>query len=294
MPWIQLTLTTKESYGRQLGDILMANKAQAVTYRDAKDAPIFEPGPGEVPLWELTQVTGLYPAETDMQAVIKNLSKVSFLAKPLRYKTDQLEDKDWEREWMDNFKPIDFGNGLWVVPSWHQPPVADAANILLDPGMAFGTGTHPTTSLCLQWLAEQDLTDKSTVDFGCGSGILGIAALKLGAVSCLGTDIDQQALKATHENAELNGVADKFSVYLPEEAPEHKADVVIANILAGPLRELAPNLLAYLKPGGMIAMSGILVRQAEAVMAAYEPLIQFEPVRESGDWCFLHGRKVNP
>ncbi|EGN75326.1 ribosomal protein L11 methyltransferase [Idiomarina sp. A28L] len=293
MPWIQLTLTTKESYGRQLGDILMANKAQAVTYRDAKDAPIFEPAPGEVPLWELTQVTGLYPAETDMRAVINNLSKVGFLAKPLRYKTDQLEDKDWEREWMDNFKPIDFGNGLWVVPSWHQPPVADAANILLDPGMAFGTGTHPTTSLCLQWIAEQDLEAKSTVDFGCGSGILGIAALKRGAASCMGTDIDQQALKATRENAELNGVADKFSVYLPEDAPQEQVDVVIANILAGPLRELAPNLLAYLKPGGMIAMSGILKRQAEDVMAAYRPIIDFGPVREHDDWCFLHGTKVN-
>ncbi|MCH8493728.1 MAG: 50S ribosomal protein L11 methyltransferase [Idiomarina sp.] len=292
MPWIQITLTTKQDYGRQLGDILMANKAQAVTYRDAKDAPIFEPAPGEVPLWELTQVTGLYPAETDMAPIIKNLQKVSFLTKPLRYKTDQLEDKDWEREWMDNFKPIDFGNNLWVVPSWHQPPVADAANILLDPGMAFGTGTHPTTALCLEWLAEQDLAGKSTVDFGCGSGILGIAALKLGAASCVGTDIDQQALKATLENAELNAVAEQFSVYLPENAPNVVVDVVVANILAGPLQELAPVILSYLKVGGSIAMSGILLRQAEDVMAAYRPIIEFAPVRESGDWCFLHGTRV--
>lgn len=291
MAWLQLTLTTKQDYGRQLGDILMANGAQAVTYRDAKDAPIFEPAPGEVPLWEQTLVTGLFPAETNMTPVIANLKKVSFLQKPLQYKTDQLEDKDWEREWMDNFKPIDFGNGLWVVPSWHQPPVADAANILLDPGMAFGTGTHPTTAMCLRWLAEQDLKGKTVVDFGCGSGVLGIAALKLGAAKCIGTDIDQQALLSTRENAELNGVADRFEVYLPEQTPPVQADIVIANILAGPLQELAPVMLQYLKPEGLIGMSGILRRQAEDVQDAYRPVVEFGPVRFEEEWTFLHGQR---
>ncbi|WP_194756808.1 50S ribosomal protein L11 methyltransferase [Aliidiomarina indica] len=291
MAWIQLTLTTKEDYGRQLGDILMANGAQAVTYRDAKDAPIFEPGPGEVPLWELTQVTGLFPAETNMTPVVSNLAKVSFLQKPLRYKTDQLEDKDWEREWMDNFKPMDFGNGLWIVPSWHQPPHADATNILLDPGMAFGTGTHPTTSMCLRWVAQTDMQDKTVVDFGCGSGILGIAALKRGARHCVGTDIDQQAILATHENAALNGVAEKFDAFLPEFAPSEPVDIVIANILAGPLQELAPTLLNYLKPGGQLALSGILARQADDVMAAYAPDVEFAPVQYVDEWCFLHGTR---
>lgn len=291
MAWIQLTLTTKKDYARALGDIFMANGAQAVTYRDAKDAPIFEPPPGEVQLWALTQVTGLYPAEIDMRPVLNNLQKVSFLTKPLQYKTDQLEDKDWEREWMDNFKPIDFGHNLWIVPSWHQAPQPKATNILLDPGMAFGTGTHPTTSMCLQWIAEQNLTDQQVVDFGCGSGILGIAALKRGAVYCLGTDIDQQALIATRENAELNGVAERFDVYLPEQAPTLQVDVVIANILAGPLQELAPILLSYLKPGGTLAMSGILARQAEAVMNAYADHIDFAPVRQQESWCFLHGQR---
>lgn len=291
MAWLQLTLTTKQDYGRQLGDILMANGAQAVTYRDAKDAPIFEPAPGEVPLWEQTLVTGLFPAETNMTPVLTNLKKVSFLQKPLQYKTDQLEDKDWEREWMDNFKPIDFGNGLWVVPSWHTPPVADAANILLDPGMAFGTGTHPTTAMCLRWLAEQDLQGKTVVDFGCGSGVLGIAALKLGAAKCIGTDIDQQALLSTRENAELNGVADRFEVYLPEQTPAIEANVVIANILAGPLQDLAPIMLQYLKPHGLLGMSGILRRQAEAVQDAYRPTIAFAEPRYQEEWTFLHGQR---
>ncbi|MCC5854271.1 MAG: 50S ribosomal protein L11 methyltransferase [Idiomarina sp.] len=290
MAWIQLTLTTDEAHGRQLGDILMANQAQAVTYRDAKDAPIFEPGPGEVPLWSQTLVTGLYPAETNMGNVLANLKKVSFLAKPLQYKTDQLEDKDWERAWMDRFQPMCFGDRFWVVPSWHQPPDPDAPYLLLDPGMAFGTGTHSTTALCLEWLTQQELAGKTIVDFGCGSGILGIAALKLGAARCIGTDIDQQALLSTRENAERNGVGDRFEVYLPKDAPAVEADVVIANILAGPLQDLANIIQGYLKPNGPIAMSGILRRQADDVMQAYQPRIEFAPPRFQEEWTLVHGR----
>lgn len=191
---------------------------------------------------------------------------------------------------MDNFKPMCFGGRFWVVPSWHEPPEPTQPHILLDPGMAFGTGTHPTTALCLAWLTEQDLKGKTVVDFGCGSGILGIAALKLGAARCIGTDIDRQALIATKENAERNGVADQFEVYLPHEAPSIQADVVIANILAGPLQELSDIILGYLKPGGPIAMSGILKRQAEDVMQAYQPRIEFTPARFQEDWTLISGR----
>lgn len=290
MAWIQLTLTTDNEHARQLGDILMANQAQAVTYRDAKDAPIFEPPPGEIPLWSQSLVTGLFSAETDLAPVLKNLKNVGFLDKPLQYKTDPLEDKDWERAWMDHFKPMCFGQRLWVVPSWHQPPEPDMPYLLLDPGMAFGTGTHPTTALCLEWLTEQDLTGKTIIDFGCGSGILGIAALKLGAARCIGTDIDQQALKASKENAERNGVADQFEVYLAHEAPALQADVVIANILAGPLQELAPIIQGYLKPQGPLALSGILQRQAADVMQAYQPRIKFNPARYQEEWTLVSGR----
>lgn len=294
MAWIQLTLTTDDEHARQLGDILFANQAQAVTYKDAKDAPIFEPPPGIIPLWSQTLVTGLYPAETNLTPILKKLEAVGFLAKPLQYKTDQLEDKDWERAWMDNFKPICFGDKFWVVPSWHQPPEPDKPYLLLDPGMAFGTGTHPTTALCLAWLTQQDLTGKTVVDFGCGSGILGIAALKLGAARCIGTDIDQQALKATQENAERNGVADKFEVYLAHQAPNLQADLVIANILAGPLQDLAPVILGYLKPQGSLAMSGILHRQADAVMTAYQPNVHFQPPKYLEDWTLISGQLGRP
>lgn len=292
MAWMQLTLTTVESYARQLGDILMANGAQAVTYRDAQDAPIFEPGPGAVQLWSQTLVTGLYPAEVDLRPVLQNLAAVRFLEQPLQYKTDQLEDKDWERAWMDNFKPERFGRGCWIVPSWHAVPEPDEPHILLDPGMAFGTGSHPTTSLCLSWLTELSLSDQTVIDFGCGSGVLGIAALKLGAARCFGTDIDQQALQASQQNARDNQVGEAFSVYLPEHLPTTQADVVVANILAGPLQELAPTIKSLVKPGGQLAMSGILHRQAELVRQAYAPDIHFTAERHEGDWSLLIGTRV--
>lgn len=293
MPWIQFTIGSDEAHARQLGDVLMANGAQAVTYRDAKDAPIFEPDPGEVQLWEQTLVTGLFDAACDIQALVKRLRQVSYLGPNFAYKTDPLEDKDWEREWMDNFKPIQFADNLWVVPSWHEAPDPQAANILLDPGLAFGTGTHPTTALCLQWLAKQDLVGQTVVDFGCGSGILGIAALKLGAARCVGIDIDRQALITTRENAVRNGVADKFEVYLPTEQPTLGADVVVANVLAGPLQELAEVILGYVGESGLLCMSGILSRQAEDVMNAYRPTIEFNAVTEQNEWIMLNGQRVS-
>lgn len=293
MPWIQLTISSNESHARQLGDVLIANGAQAVTYRDGKDAPIFEPGPGEVQLWDHTLVTGLFDAAHDTKALVKRLEQVRYLGKGFAYKTDPLEDKDWEREWMDNFKPIQFASNLWVVPSWHEAPDPDAANILLDPGMAFGTGTHPTTALCLSWLAQQDLAGKTVVDFGCGSGILGIAALKLGASRCIGIDIDRQALIATTDNAKRNGVAERFDVFLPSEQPTLEADVVVANVLAGPLQELAETILNYTASQGLLCMSGILERQAEAVMSAYRPTIVFAEPRINDEWVLLHGQRTH-
>lgn len=293
MPWIQLTVSSDEAHARPLGDVLMANGAQAVTYRDGKDAPIFEPGPGEVQLWDHTLVTGLFDAGFNTSALVKRLEQVKYLGKGFRYKTDQLEDKDWEREWMDNFKPIQFASNLWVVPSWHQPPDPNAANILLDPGMAFGTGTHPTTALCLEWLARQDLQGKTVVDFGCGSGILGIAALKLGAARCVGIDIDRQALIATKENAQRNDVAERFEVYLPSEQPSLAADIVVANVLAGPLQELAPVILGYVGKTGLLCMSGVLSRQADDVMNAYRPAVQFADVEQRDDWIMLNGQRVS-
>jgi len=291
MPWIQLTISAPEKHAPLVGDMLEGNGAVAVTYRDAQDNPIFEPPIGELIYWQETLVTGLYPAETDMAPIIANLQKAKIFANGLQYKTDQLEDKDWEREWMDNFHPIQFGQRLWVCPSWRDIPDPTAVNIMLDPGMAFGTGTHPTTALCLGWLDGQDLSAKTVVDFGCGSGILAIGALLLGAQCAVGIDIDQQALIASKDNAERNGVAAKLEVYLPSNQPSLKADMVVANILAGPLQELASIITDYVAEDGELVMSGILERQIPDVQAAYAEHFDFSPAQIKEGWVMLHAKR---
>jgi ribosomal protein L11 methyltransferase len=204
--------------------------------------------------------------------------------------SELIEDQDWERSWMDNFQPMRFGQRLWIVPSWHAAPEPDAVNLLLDPGLAFGTGTHPTTALCLEWLDAQTLQDCTVLDFGCGSGILAIAALLLGAGLAIGTDIDPQALEASRDNASRNGIEPaRFPLYLPGELPGVRADVLVANILAGPLVELAPRLAELLGPGGRLALSGILAEQAEAVRAAYSKDFMLEPTAEKDGWVRISG-----
>lgn len=292
MPWIQLTLSCNEEHAPQVGDMLMANGAQAITYRDGADTPIFEPRPGDVILWEHTLATGLFDADADIKTIIANLKKSNVFDNDLQYKVDALEDKDWEREWMDNFHPIRFGEHLWICPSWRDIPNPSAVNILLDPGMAFGTGTHPTTAMCLRWLDANPPKGKNTLDFGCGSGILGIAALLFNAKHAIGIDIDRQALIATKDNAARNGVSDKFDVFLPSEQPQTQVDLVLANVLAGPLRELSETILAFVKPGGQLVLSGILERQVDDVMAAYQPDIAFDTPSIDGDWAMLSGTRV--
>ncbi|WP_411360954.1 50S ribosomal protein L11 methyltransferase [Pseudidiomarina sp. YC-516-91] len=291
MAWIQLTVAAPEKHAPLVGDMLQGNGALAVTYRDAQDNPIFEPPLGEVLYWQETLVTGLFPAETDLKPVLENLQKSRFFDEGFNYKTDQLEDKDWEREWMDNFHPIQFGERLWVCPSWREIPEPDAVNLMLDPGMAFGTGTHPTTALCLRWLDGQDLRGKTVVDFGCGSGILAIAALLLGAERAIGIDIDQQALIASRDNAERNGVAERLEVYLPSQQPSLQADVVLANVLAGPLQDLAEVIQAFVGPQGQLVMSGILERQIDAVQATYSANFDFSPAQVQAEWVMLHAKR---
>ena len=208
------------------------------------------------------------------------------------YKVEQLEDKDWEREWMDNFHPMQFGERLWICPSWRDVPDPTAVNVLLDPGLAFGTGTHATTALCLEWLESIDLTGKTVIDFGCGSGILAIAAIKLGAEKVVGIDIDPQALVASKDNAERNGVVDQLEVYMPQDQPEGLiADVVVANILAAPLRELSGIIKGLVKPNGQLAMSGVLDTQAEDVANYYRDELHIDPIASQTEWCRISGRK---
>lgn len=232
MPRIQIRINATAKTADKVSNMLLGRGAQAVTFMDAKDVPVYEPMPGETPLWGETEVMGLFDAETDPAPTIAFFQQI--FGEDVGYKVEQLEDKDWVREWMDHFHPMQFGERLWICPSWRDVPNPDAVNVMLDPGLAFGTGTHPTTALCLQWLDGLDLAGKTVVDFGCGSGILGIAALKLGAARVIGIDIDPQAIQASRDNAERNGVADQIELYLPADQPQDvEADVVVANILAG-------------------------------------------------------------
>ncbi len=292
MPWLQLRVDTDRDHAEKIEDALLFAGAVSVTLQDNADQPILEPGLGEVPLWDQTRVTGLFDAEVD--TAVTEAKAASYLCELLpNARWEQLEDKDWEREWMSHYKPIRCGEKLWICPSWCEPPDPDAVNLLLDPGLAFGTGTHPTTFLCLQWLAQEDLAGKSAIDFGCGSGILGIGALLLGAERALGTDIDPQALIASRDNARRNGIdPERFPVYLPEQLPREPADVMLANILAGPLVELAPQLVELTRVGGRICLSGILASQAEQVKAAYRRWINFDEDGQREDWVRLSGTRV--
>ncbi|HCH51623.1 TPA: 50S ribosomal protein L11 methyltransferase [Escherichia coli] len=292
MPWIQLRLNATAANAEAIGDELVESGAVSVTFQDSHDTPIFEPLPGETRLWGDTDVVGLYDAETDMKIIVAMLENNPLFGQHFIHKIEQIEDKDWEREWMDNFHPMRFGERLWICPSWREVPDPNAVNVMLDPGLAFGTGTHPTTSLCLQWLDGLDLAGKTVIDFGCGSGILAIAALKLGAAKAIGIDIDPQAIQASRDNAQRNGVSDALTLYLAKDQPENlSADVVVANILAGPLRELAPVISTLPRQGGHLGLSGVLATQAEGVSAAYEGLFTLDPVAEKEEWCRITGVK---
>ena len=290
MPWIQIRINATAKTADKVSNMLLGRGAQAVTFMDAKDVPVYEPMPGETPLWGETEVMGLFDAETDPAPTIAFFQQI--FGENVGYKVEQLEDKDWVREWMDHFHPMQFGERLWICPSWRDVPNPDAVNVMLDPGLAFGTGTHPTTALCLQWLDGLDLTGKTVVDFGCGSGILGIAALKLGAARVIGIDIDPQAIQASHDNAMRNGVAGQIELYLPADQPQGvEADVVVANILAGPLRELAPLIAGHGKPGSLMALSGVLESQAPELETIYGQWFDMDTTAVKEEWCRLSGRK---
>lgn len=291
MPWLQVRLAITPEQAETYEDALLEVGAVSVTFMDAEDQPIFEPDLGTTPLWSHTHLLALFEADTDETALIAHLQLLCGGSLP-EHHVERIEDQDWERSWMDNFQPMRFGQRLWIVPSWHAAPEPDAVNLLLDPGLAFGTGTHPTTALCLEWLDGQTLDNCSVLDFGCGSGILAIAALLLGAPQAVGTDIDPQALEASRDNASRNGIDPaRFPVYLPADLPQQPADVVVANILAGPLVSLAPQITALVKDGGRLALSGILAEQAEEVRAAYARAFDLDPTATKDGWVRISGVK---
>ncbi|GGE32605.1 ribosomal protein L11 methyltransferase [Halopseudomonas oceani] len=291
MSWLQLRLAITPEQAPTLEDQLLELGAVSVTFMDAEDQPIFEPDLGTTPLWSNTHLLALFEADTDPDALLQHLRLLCQATLP-PHELEKIEDQDWERSWMDNFHPMRFGERLWIVPSWHAAPEPNAVNLLLDPGLAFGTGTHPTTALCLQWLDAQQLQGKTLIDFGCGSGILAIAGLLLGAEHALGTDIDIQALEASRDNARRNQIADeRFDLYLPEQMPDAPADVLVANILAGPLVSLAPRLASLVKPGGLLALSGILAEQTDEILEAYNNDFELDPVANQDGWIRVSGRR---
>lgn len=293
MPWLQIRIPTLPEHTDTIEDALLLAGCQAVTLVDTEDKPVFEPIRGTTPLWQHTTIQGLFDHELDaeeLKTTLKGFMAAEGIEPQGPMVTEILEDKDWERAWMDNFKPIQCGPRLWICPSWIEPPHPESINLRLDPGLAFGTGTHPTTFLCLEWLDREVATGDSVLDYGCGSGILGLAALLLGADRMDGLDIDPQALDATRANARNNGIEEnRFRVMLDDRDLEPTYDVVVANILAGPLCDLAESISRRIHLGGKVALSGILAHQAEVVRDAYSPWIDFEPTAERDGWVRLDG-----
>jgi len=290
MAWLQLRVHSR--YPEFVDEILQACGASAVSFIDAEDDPVLEPAPGETPLWSNTVTLGLFPEKTDLQPVLDALRDQLPDTDTLQVSDELVEDQDWVRVWLKDCPPLKFGERLWVCPHEKRVDEPGSVTLLLDPGLAFGTGTHPSTALCLEWLATHDVSDQHVLDFGCGSGILAIAALLLGARHAVAYDIDPQAIQATRDNAVTNGVSDRLTTVDPERRVEpFPADLVLANILARPLIELAPQLSATIRSGGALVLAGLLDRQADEVRAAYAPWFDFEPDHCRDGWTRLYGRR---
>jgi len=295
--WIELSVTSE--YPEFAEEALLAQGAVSVIMTDAADDPLFEPGVGETPLWLHTTTRGLFHPETDLARVQAVLRELLPDGAQLRFEQRRVEDKDWINAWLQHAKPMRFGGadapGLWICPTGHVVEERDATVVRLDPGLAFGTGTHPSTALCLQWLAGNVVSAKRVLDYGCGSGILAIAALKRGAADAMAVDIDPQALIATQGNAQLNGVDARLRcadlAQFTEQAVDESVDIVLANILAKPLIALAPMLCRQLRHGGSIVLAGVLRSQADEVRAAYAPWCDFDQDETQEDWARISARK---
>ena len=297
MKWLQIHITVDQAQVDYTETLLSSLGAVSVTLDDAENQELLEPLPGETPLWNKVIVTGIYAQEDDEEidvTALETFIKTQMPEAPLR--SEFMEDQEWERTWMDAYEPIQIAEKYWIAPQWMEAPEPDAVNIKLDPGLAFGTGNHASTFLCLQWLGKTDVKDKIVIDYGCGSGILGVAALLLGAKKVYATDIDPQAVHATQQNAELNGVLDNLYVGLPEEFNEtfknQKADVFVANILASPLMALAPEFSTLIKSEGEFALAGVIKEQVDDVSAVYSEFFDILDVEEREEyWCRISGKR---
>jgi ribosomal protein L11 methyltransferase len=291
MAWHQISVITNENTAPELADFFSDLGAVSVTYMDAEDEPVYEPAIGETKIWSNTQVIALYELDADPDLVKDQVYK-QFPPEQLHsWHAEEIADQPWERAWMDYYQPMKFADRLWVCPTGQEQHEPGTVCLTLDPGLAFGTGTHPTTALCLEWLASHDLSGKTIIDYGCGSGILAVAAILLGASEAHAVDIDPQAITATQDNALKNKVQHKIHSYLPEQFAPFQADIVLANILAKPLIDMAEQIAVLVKPDGQLVLSGILQEQAESVMRAYQPYIDFDPATQQEDWIRLQGVK---
>lgn len=292
MPWLKISFAASKEDLDEASSHLESAGAQAITIEDAEDHPLFDHVDGTLPVWDNNVVSGLFDAADGQESIFSRLQTVQG-AKPLPdYYVEEIEDTDWQRNWLDRYQPIQYGPNLWVCPTWHDAVDDSATTLFLDPGLAFGSGTHETTSMCLKLLAGRPPAGKQVIDFGCGSGILAIASLKLGASSAVGIDIDPQALKASRANAEYNDVSDALKLFLPSDQPKSlKADLIFANILANTLIELKDSLLAMRSEQGILVLSGILEEQADIIRTAFSPGNSIAMFND-GDWVMMTVEKL--
>jgi ribosomal protein L11 methyltransferase len=265
--------------------------ATTVCLQGAKDEAIYE-APGDASIvWAQTRVIGLFDTSTDTDSVLEFIRTSLDLPELVDYSIEQLDDETWQDKWKENTQPLCFGNRLWIYPSWYTAPPAESVNVILDPGLAFGTGTHPTTAMCLEWLDQHDVSGWQLIDYGCGSGVLAIAAIKLGAAHVWAVDTDPQALEATTENARANAISQEISISSPEELPQLKADCLIANILANPILDLVARFADMLHSDGYLVLSGILTIQTDKIIAGLEPYFVIDAILERDQWIRIDARR---
>ena len=281
--WRQIRIWINGAESAAVEQILQNCGAASVTILDAKDQPLFQLEPGATPMWDQAVLVGLFAADSEIDEV-ESLLRAAF-SNIEGIEITELADQDWERSWMRDYHPLQFGERLWVCPSWETPPDPDAVNIRLDPGLAFGSGTHATTALCLRWLEQQQLAGKQVIDYGCGSGILAIAAALLGAAQVLAVDNDPQALQATADNRDRNGIpVPRLQVYGPGDLPAGKVQVLLANILVQPLQQLAGHFATLLQADGRLVLSGVLEDQVAGLLDYYRPWFDIEDVCSESGW----------
>ncbi len=290
MPFLQVVLDLDDGDPAAAEAACFARGALSVTLEDGGDHPVLEPAPGVTPLWPQIRLSALFEAGTDAAALVAALAGELGLAAG-RLHHALLADRAWEREWLRDFRPMRFGRRLWICPGGQAAPDPDALVLELDPGLAFGTGTHPTTALCLEWLDAAGVAGQTVLDFGCGSGVLALAALRLGAAAACAVDIDPQALLAARENARRNALDSRLTVMPADALGAGTWNIVLANILAGPLVDLAPRLAQATRPGGGIVLAGLLGHQAADVAAAYRTWFDMQLFEARGEWTVLEGRR---